>query len=71
MRSPIEIELRMDGSAMHATQRVSLARITIQLLTVGFVPLILMPICDPTNAKRLILLISYDYWPDLIKEFPM
>ena len=69
MRSPIEIELVTDGLAMHVTQRESLARITTHLMKVGFVPSTLMPICDPTNPRRLILLISYDYWPDLINEF--
>jgi len=67
MRFPIEIELVTDGLAMQNTLRV--ARITTLLMRAGYVPSTLMPILDPTNPRRLILLISYDYLPDLINEF--
>lgn len=68
MRSPIEIELVTDGLGMPNMLRV--ARITTLLfLMAGFVPSTLMPILDPTNPRRMILLISYDYLPDLINEF--
>jgi len=69
MRFPIEIELVTAGLGMPNTLRV--ARITTLLfLMAGYVPSTLMPILDPTNPRRLILLISFDYLPDLIREFP-
>ena len=69
MRFPIEIELVMEPWETLG-MRQGLATITLTLLRAGYVPSILMPICDPTNPRRLILLISYDYLPDLISEFP-
>ena len=67
MRSPVEIELVTEALAMPVMLRV--LPITIHLLRAGYAPLTLMPICDPTNPKRLILLISYDYLPDLINDW--
>jgi hypothetical protein len=68
MRSPIEIELRMGGSAMLGMPP-ELASITLTLLRAWYVPSISMLILDPTNPRRSTLLISYDYLPDLINEF--
>ena len=67
MRFPIEIEVVMAGSVMRSMLLVS--PITILLLKALYVPSTLMLICDPTNQKRSTLLISFDYLPDLIKEF--
>jgi len=67
MRSPIEIELVMAGSVMRSMLLVS--PITILLLRALYVPSTLMLILDPTNPKRMTLLISFDYLPDLINEF--
>ena len=66
MHSPIEIELRMDGSVTRAMQLVS--PITIQMLRVLYVPSILTLTCDPMHPKRSTLRISYEYLPDLISE---
>jgi hypothetical protein len=71
MRSPIEIEMRLKvGSAM-LDMRPELVIITLALLRKLYVPTILTLILDPADMKHTTLLISFDYLPDLIKEFRM
>lgn len=67
MRFPIEIELVMAGSVMRSMQLVS--PITILLMKELYVPSMCQVILDPMHPKRSILLISFDYLPDLINEF--
>lgn len=68
MHSPVEIDVRMDGSGMLLTKLANLAPITIQLAMVGYLPLTLTPIYDRTNPRLMTLRISYDYWPDVIED---
>jgi hypothetical protein len=67
MPSPIEIELRMDGSVTRAMQLVSPITILLFLKTL-YAPSMLTLTCDPTHPKRSTLRISYEYLPDLINE---
>lgn len=66
MRFPIEIDVRTDGSLMQLISRV--APIIIQLARVGYMPLTLMLILNPTNPRRSILRINCDYLPDVIED---
>jgi len=66
VRSPIEIDVRMVGSATRLIQLVS--PITILLLKVGYAPLTLMPILVMTPKPVMYLRISFDYLPDVIED---
>ena len=69
MRFPIEVELRLKGGSVINAMPLGLAIITHRLIRALYVPTTLTPICDPADTKHLTLLISFDYLPDLIKEF--
>lgn len=64
--SPVEIDVRTDGSVIRLISRVS--PIIILLVRAGYLPLTLTLICDPTNPRRSILQIKCEYWPEKIKE---
>lgn len=68
MRFPVEIDVRMDGSATLHTRLAALAPITIQLAMVGYLPLTSTLIFNPTNPQLSIWRISYDYLPDVIED---
>ena len=64
--SPVEIDVRMGGSAIQLISRVS--PITILLVKAGYLPLTWTLICDPTKPHRSILRISCEYWPNAIND---
>ncbi len=69
MRFPIEIELRLKvGAPMLAMPR-ELVTITHSLIRELYVPTTLTLILEQANTKSMILLINFDYLPDLISEF--
>ena len=70
MRSPVEIELVMDGKRHLAIRHIVL-NLTIILWAQNrlFVPSTLTLTLNQTNPRRSTLLISYDYLPELINEF--
>lgn len=69
MRGPVEIEIVMDGRRPLATRNIALNLTIILMLRGWYVPSTLMLTCNRTNPQRSTLLISYDYWPELIEEF--
>ena len=69
MRSPIEIELAMDGQRPADIRRIVLSLTIILMLRGWYVPSTLTLISKTINPQHSILLISYDYLPDLINEF--
>ena len=70
MRSPVEIELRMDGKRPLAIRHIVLS-LTIILWVQNrlYAPSTLTLTLNPTNPRHSTLLISYDYLPELISEF--
>lgn len=64
--SPVEIDVRMGGSAIQLISRVS--PIIILLSKAGYLPLTWTLICDPTKPQRSILRISCEYWPNATSE---
>ena len=64
--SPVEIDVRMGGSAIQLISRVS--PITILLVKAGYLPLTWTLICDPTKPQRSILRISCEYWPNATND---
>jgi hypothetical protein len=69
MRSPIEVELRLKGGSVINAMPLGLAIITRNLIQELYVPTTLTLISDQANTKSMILLINFDYLPDLISEF--
>lgn len=67
MRSPIEIELLMDGKRPLAIRYIVLSLTTI-LMRAWYMPSISMLNLNLTNPQRSTLLINYDYLPELIEE---
>ena len=70
MRSPVEIELRMDGKRPLAIRHIVL-NLTIILWVQNrlYAPSTLTLTLNPINPRHSTLLISYDYLPELISEF--
>lgn len=69
MRSPVEIELRMEPRRHLAIRHIVL-NLTIILMKKGlYVPSTLTLTSNQTNPRHSTLLISYDYLPELISEF--
>ena len=68
MRSPIEIDVVMDGSVIRPIKLAVLGQITIRLAKAGYLPLTSMLISDIREPHRISLRISYDYWPDVISD---
>lgn len=64
--SPVEIDVRMDGSVILLISRVS--PITTLLVKAGYLPLTWIVIYSPTNPRRSILRISCEYLPNAINE---
>ena len=69
MRFPIEVEYHRKAGSVIAVMPPELVIITLYLVRKLYVPTTLTLILDQANTRRTILQISYDYWPDLIKEF--
>lgn len=70
MHFPIEIDVAM-GRLHRLDTRLILLNLTITLMTRAlYAPSTWMLISHPTNPRLSILRISYDYLPDMIKEFP-
>ncbi len=69
MRSPIEVELRLKAGSVINAMPLGLAIITRKLIRELYVPTTLTLISDQANTKSMILLINFDYLPDLISEF--
>ena len=70
MRSPVEIEILMDGKRPQDIRHIVL-NLTIILWAQNrlFVPSTLTLTLNQTNPRHSTLLISYDYLPELISEF--
>jgi len=69
MRSPIEIDVRMAALPRLDIRHILLSLTTTLMLRELYVPSTLTLICHPTNPHLSTLRISYDYLPDMIKEF--
>ena len=65
-RGPIEVDVLMGGSVIQLISRVSPT--IIQLAKVGYMPLTLTLILNPTNPRHSILRINCDYLPDVIED---
>ncbi len=69
MRSPVEIELRMEPRRHLAIRNIVL-NLTIILMKKGlYVPSTLTLTSNQTNPRHSTLLINFDYLPELISEF--
>ena len=71
MRSPIEVEWLQKAGLVTLGMPLAAATITLALIQALYVPTTLTISFPPTLPKHMILRISFDYWPEWIKESPM
>lgn len=71
MRFPIEIEWLQKAGSVTLGMPLGAATITLTLIQALYVPTTLTIIFHPTQPKHMTLRISFDYWPEWIKESPI
>ncbi len=71
MRSPIELEFHQKAGSVTLGMPLAAATITLALIRALYVPTTLTISFPPTRPMHMILRISFDYWPEWIKESPM
>ncbi len=69
MRGPIELEWLQKGGSGTLGMPPAAVTITLALIRALYVPTTLTLISHPTDKRLMILRTSYDYLPELIKEF--